>query len=290
MTIVNAKQFVRKMRGGAQAHMLVGDDGYSYVVKFRNNPQHLRILVNELVSATLLHYLQIATPEIAIVNIDQSFLTDNPEVHMQSGSRSIDVEPGWHFGSRYPGNPDTTAVYDFMPDALLPKVTNLTDFRAALVFDKWVANMDGRQCIFFRAMVRREGSSVRRPGFVARMIDNGLAFNGWHWDFPESAVQGLYFRKQVYGQPCSLEDFEPWLTRVVNVPEEIMDQAWKRIPSQWIEGDEENLEQLLERLYRRRRCVPELIRASLADAGLLDARRPRISGNAHQTGRPVALP
>jgi len=42
------------MRGGAQAHLLQADDDYWYVVKFRNNPQHRRILVNELLSATIL--------------------------------------------------------------------------------------------------------------------------------------------------------------------------------------------------------------------------------------------
>ena len=36
---VNAKRFVRKMRGSAQAHLLECDDGSFYVVKFSNNPQ-----------------------------------------------------------------------------------------------------------------------------------------------------------------------------------------------------------------------------------------------------------
>ncbi len=35
------------MRGGAQSHLMRCDDGYYYVVKFQNNPQHRRILVNE---------------------------------------------------------------------------------------------------------------------------------------------------------------------------------------------------------------------------------------------------
>jgi hypothetical protein len=51
---LTAVRHVRKMRGGAQAHLLEADDGHWYVVKFRNNPQHRRILVNERLSATLL--------------------------------------------------------------------------------------------------------------------------------------------------------------------------------------------------------------------------------------------
>ena len=283
MTIVNAQRYVRKMRGGTQAHMLECDDGCSYIVKFRNNPQHRRILVNELVAAIFLRHIQVATPETAIVNIDGSFLADNPEVQMQFGGRSIEVEAGWHFGSRYPGNPDSTAVYDFLPDSLLPKVTNLEDFRAALVFDKWTVNTDARQCIFFRAMIRQGGSPFVQPGFVVRMVDNGHIFNGRHWDFPESAVQGLYCRKLVYGKTCSLDDFEPWLTQVVNFPNEVMDEAWKRVPSQWVDGDEDALEQLLERLYRRRKYVPELLATSLAEAGLRAQRIPV------RESKPIAL-
>jgi hypothetical protein len=43
----SARRLVRKMRGGAQAHLIEADDGHFYVVKFRNNPQGRRILVNE---------------------------------------------------------------------------------------------------------------------------------------------------------------------------------------------------------------------------------------------------
>ena len=37
---VKAVQHVRRMRGGAQSHMMRCADGFYYVVKFQNNPQH----------------------------------------------------------------------------------------------------------------------------------------------------------------------------------------------------------------------------------------------------------
>ncbi len=256
---LTAVRHVRKMRGGAQSHLLEADDGHWYVVKFRNNPQHSRILVNELISTALLEYLKIAIPESAVVQVSAEFVAANPELRMSLGNRSIGVEPGWHFGSRYPGNPARTAVYDFLPDALLPQVANLEDFRAILVFDKWVGNADGRQSVFYRAIVRRAGEG--RPGFVARMIDHGFAFNGPNWDFVESPAQGLYARRLVYEPVRTIDDFQPWLDQVLHFPEEVMDQAWKRIPAGWIEGEEDALEQLLERLYERRKRLPELINA-----------------------------
>ena len=251
------------MRGGAQAHLLEADDGNWYVVKFRNNPQHHRILVNELLSSVLLDYLKIASPRAAVIQVGADFLAANPEIHMQMGTRRIEVTPGWHFGSRFPGDPARSVVYDFLPDALLAQIANPEDFRAVLVFDKWAANADGRQCIFYRAMVREAIASAPdrapRPRLVAQMIDHGYAFNGPHWDFPESALQGLYARRVVYESVRSLDDFQPWLDQVVHFPEEVIDRAWKSLPAEWTASEDEALERLLEQFYERRKRLPELI-------------------------------
>jgi hypothetical protein len=249
------------MRGGAQSHLVEAEDGNWYVVKFRNNPQHRRILVNEIVCSALLDYLKIAAPETAMIQIGEDFLAANREAHIAIGSRRIEIEPGVHFGSKYPGNPGRIAVYDYLPDALLSQVVNLQDFRAVLVFDKWVGNADGRQSIFFRAMVRREDSRGGRPGFVAQMIDHGFAFGGPGWEFNDSPVQGLYPRHSVYDSARSLDDFQPWLDQIAGFPEEVIDRAWKRIPAQWTDGEEDELEQMLVRLYERRKRVSELIAA-----------------------------
>jgi len=247
------------MRGGAQAHLLEADDGHWYVVKFRNNPQHRRVLVNELLAATLLDYLSVSAPPTALLRVTPDFLAAHPEVHMILGGRRIAVAPGWHFGSRYPGDPARIAVYDFLPDALLTGVANLEDFRAILVFDKWVGNADGRQAAFHRAMVR--SGQGGRQAFVARMIDHGYAFNGPNWDFPESPVQGLYARRLVYREVRHLDDFQPWLSLILNFPDEVIDHAWKSIPPDWIEDDESALLEMLERLFERRKRVPDLIAA-----------------------------
>jgi hypothetical protein len=255
---LTACRHVRKMRGGAQSHLLEADDGNFYIVKFRNNPQHRRILVNELVSAVFLNYLQISSAKAEFIYLTSDFLAQNPDIYIHLGTRRIQVEPGWHFGSRHPGNPTLMAVYDFVPDTLLSGVSNLADFLAVLVFDKWMANADGRQCVFFRARIE-DWQAVVRQAFVAVMIDHGFVFNGPNWDFTESALQGLYPRKLVYDSVHSLEDFQPWLDQVMHFPEEVVDKAYRQVPPEWLEGDEDQLEQLLERLLRRRDRLPDLI-------------------------------
>jgi hypothetical protein len=264
---LTACRHIRKMRGGAQSHLLEADDGNFYIVKFQNNPQHRRILVNELVSAVFLKYLQISSPQVEFIRITPEFLARSPEVYIHLGTQRIPVQPGWHFGSRHPGNPDMLAIYDFIPDALLSGVSNLPEFLAILVFDKWMANADGRQCIFFRAQVE-EWNSAARKAFVAVMIDHGFVFSGPNWDFTDSPLQGMYPRRLVYEQVRSLEDFQPWLEQAIHFPEEVVDQAYRQVPPEWLEGDEDEFERVLERLLRRRQRVPDLVN---------EARRARVN-------------
>ncbi len=244
--------------------MIETSDGHAYVVKFSNNPQHRRILANEWIAAEFLRYLGLSTPETAIVNVTQEFLDDNPDVYLQTGRDRIPPTTGWHFGSRYPGHVTRTVVYDFLPDALLSKVANIGELIAILAFDKWTGNADSRQAIFFRARVSELGPSgaPERLGFVAQMMDNGYIFEGPHWRFPESAIQGLYFRTAIYEAVRGLDAFEPWLERIRHFPEEVVDRALHSIPRQWIEGEEDAFERLLEQLMRRRTRVADLIEQS----------------------------
>jgi hypothetical protein len=253
------------MRGGAQAHLIDAADGHCYVVKFLNNPQHRRILVNEWIASVFLRYLGISTPEVAVIRVTQEFLDQNPDVHFQLGTRREPVEVGWHFGSRFPGDPARLVVYDFLPDTLLAQVENRVEFLGMLVFDQWMGNADSRQAIFFRARLREwlpaHEAHPLRLGFVAQMVDHGFAFEGPHWRFGDSPLQGLYFRQGVYQDVRGLDDFQPWLDRIVHFPEAVVDQALKQIPPAWVAGDEDSLNQLCESLLRRRKRVVDLIQA-----------------------------
>ena len=260
---LNACRHIRKMRGGAQSHLLEADDGRFYVAKFLNNPQHRRILINELIASCFLRYLQIAAPETAIISVSKEFVAENPALCLQLGEQRTPVQAGWHFGSCFPGDPARLAVYDFLPDALLKQVSNLGHFLGALVLDKWMSNADARQAIYFRARLAEwvPGSvdHPRRIGFLAHMIDQGFVFDGPHWELRDYPLQGLAPRPAVYDAVRSWDDFQPWLDQVIHFPEEVVDQARKQVPPQWLEGDASALDALLGALLARRRRVPDLI-------------------------------
>jgi hypothetical protein len=260
---VRARSLIRKMRGGSQAHLLEGADGAFYVVKFSNNPQHRRILINEWLACAFLRYLQIHVPDTALIEITPQFIADNPDLYFSLGSRREPIIPGLHFGSKMAVHPDRVAVFDFLPDKLLEKVENRSEFLGILTFDKWAGNADSRQAVFFRARAKSwtplKGETPTRVGFFAQMIDHGFAFNGPLWRFSDSPLQGLYFRTSVYNEVRSLDSFQPWLDMVGNFPIEVIDSAWKEIPSEWLREDGDELEALLEALLKRRPQLPRLL-------------------------------
>ena len=260
------------MRGGANAHLMLADDDRFYVVKFRNNPQHPRVLVNEAIAYTLLDYLQLPAPPWDLVEVSRGLIAVSPGLTLEKNHRIVRCEPGLHFGSRCPLDPTRHSLYDYVPESVLDRVLNLQAFLGVLVFDKWVSNANGRQAIFFRDRAGRwlasggvadgKKTSPRSLVYVANMIDHGFAFNAHHWDFFDSPERGLYLRREVYKPVTGLDSFEPWLTRARECPPEVLDDAYKRIPPAWLGADSGELEALLEKLFARRESVADLVQAT----------------------------
>ncbi len=263
---IRAIEFIRKLRGGAQAHLMKAEDGNFYAVKFQNNPQGRRVLVNEWMAQAIFEQLRIASAKVAAIEVTADFLAAHPEVNLQRGSELVAPQPGWHFGSRLADDPNRVGFYDFVPDQLLRDVVNLSDFLGALVVDRWLANADARQAVFFRAKIKQWAPSVpvhgAKVGFVGMMIDHGYTFGGPHWQFADASGYGLYHRKAVYASVTGLESFEPWLEQVMHFPESVLEAARHSLPPQWVEGEDERLDEILHLLLLRRRKLPALLELS----------------------------
>jgi hypothetical protein len=261
-----AVEHVRRMRGGAQAQLMRCDDGAYYIVKFQNNPQHLRILANEMLATRLAARLGLVVPQVEVVEVRPEIIAYTPDLVMQLGLGRKPCAAGKQFGSQFPGHPARMAVHDFLPDEQLAAVGNLADFLGVLVFDKWTCNTNGRQAIFFRDPGGDSGAGDSTApgysalGYTAMMIDFGFCFNAGEWDFPDAPLRGLYARQRVYAGVFGMEAFEPWLERLENqITERALGEEAAQIPPEWYAGDWNALERLLERLYSRRGRVRELI-------------------------------
>ncbi len=143
-----ALEHVRRMRGGAQAQMMRCDDEAYYIVKFQNNPQHLRILANEMLATRLAARLGLCVPQAEVVEVRPEIIAGTPDLVIQLGLGRKPCAAGKQFGSQFPGHPARMAVHDFLPEEQLLRVRNLADFLGVLAFDKWTCNTNGRQAIF----------------------------------------------------------------------------------------------------------------------------------------------
>ena len=276
-----AVEHVRRMRGGAQAHLMRCEDEAYYIVKFQNNPQHLRILANEMLATRLAARLGLCVPQVEVVEVRPEIIAYTPDLVMQLGLGRKPCAPGKQFGSQFPGHPARMTVHDFLPDEQLLGVRNLYDFLGVLVLDKWTCNTNGRQAIFFRdpadiagaldsaspddsassfAAGQLGATGYTAAGYTAMMIDFGFCFNAGEWDFPDAPLRGLYSRQRVYQDVAGMDAFEPWLARLENqISERVLGEEASQIPPEWYGGDWDALERLIERLYGRRERVRELI-------------------------------
>src|SRR5689334_20639726 len=113
---VEAVQHVRRMRGGAQAHLMRADDGHFYVVKFQNNPQHLRVLANELLATQLAERVGLPVPLTEIVRVQGWLIENTTELRFDLAGLQSRCEPGLQFGARYVCDPAEGQVFDYLPE------------------------------------------------------------------------------------------------------------------------------------------------------------------------------
>jgi hypothetical protein len=241
------------MRGGAQAHLMRCSDGHFYVVKFLNNPQHLRVLANEMFANKLAQKAGLPVADPAIIEVEEWLITHTPDLSIQLAHDTVPCQPGLQFGSRYVVDPFKGQVLDYLPVDMFPRVRNLPAFSGMLVFDKWTGNSDGRQAAFWKMRQERK--------YTTSFIDQGYCFNAGEWTFPDFPLRGVYARNEVYADVQGWDSFEPWLTRVETMEDDFVWTAAGEIPPDWYGSSWDEFQQMVRRLLERRAMIRDLIEA-----------------------------
>jgi HipA-like protein len=248
---VLAVQEIRRMRGGAQSHLMLCSDSHLYVVKFRNNPQHLRVLANELFASRLGEALGLTIPASEIVEVSDWLIQNTAELTIRHNHNEEKCVPGLQYGSRFIGGQSSgNIVVDYLPEEHLCEVTNLAEFAGILVFDKWTCNVNGRQAVFQK--------SPKEQQYSASFIDQGYCFSAGEWKFFDAPLRGVYPRNLVYRSITGWQSFEPWLKRVENFPEQQIWSIAESVPPEWY-GDLAEMESLVKELLARRSRVRDLL-------------------------------
>jgi hypothetical protein len=248
---VLAVQQIRRMRGGAQGQLMLCSDGHIYVVKFQNNPQHMRVLANEFLASRLAAAAGLSVPQVELVEVSSWLIENTPGLEMELGHGRVRCQPGLQFGSRYAGGLMPGQVVDYLPEEQLAVVRNLGEFAGILALDKWTGNANGRQAVFVR--------KGRERRYRAVFIDFGYCFHAGDWRFEDAPLRGVYPRNSVYQSVRAWNAFEPWLGSMERMPAETIWTAAGEIPPEWYGGDLGEMEALVEKLLARRGRIREWI-------------------------------
>ena len=125
---ISAIQHIRPLRGGAQSHLLKASDGNCYVTKFQNNPQHIRVLANEMFATRLGLQLVLPMPQVQMVEVSDWLIEHSPELRLQLAGSQITCKSGKQLGSLYVGQNSAGLTFDYLPNEMLKNVRNLADF------------------------------------------------------------------------------------------------------------------------------------------------------------------
>jgi hypothetical protein len=249
--LLHAVQHIRRMRGGAQAHLIRASDNKLYVTKFQNNPQHIRILANEYLGTRLGVSLGIPMPEVRIIDVSEWLIEHSPEMHIGIAGVNTPCTPGLQFGSCYVGDPELDQIFDYLPETVFYKLRNKEDFFRVLAFDKWTCNSDGRQAVFVKHRTE--------SGYRVIFIDQGYCFNAGEWTFPDQPLRGVYARNSVYERITGWGSFEPTLSLIEGIQRIAVEEIAEEIPPEWYEQDFAGLLRLTQTLIDRRAVVKGLI-------------------------------
>ncbi|MFB3812867.1 MAG: HipA family kinase [Terriglobales bacterium] len=247
MEIIQAVQHLRHLPGTTHSHLLRCSDGNLYVVKFRNNPDGPRVLVNEMLASRLAEQLGLPVPPAAVVYVGPETIA-GPKLSSPTDETSRPRPPHVHFGSRYVTAEECHPGWLPQPAALRPEAARA--FCGMLAFDKWTCNLDIRQALFFRD----------RPddSYDVCFIDHGSCFGGTTWGLRNAPLQGTPHQRELLlgAQP---QDFGSWLDAIARLTVTDLFTAAADVPSSWYPHDGAALASMLQQLWLRRLRVRDLV-------------------------------
>jgi hypothetical protein len=245
----NPVTFLKTRKGKTKPQLILFDDGNSYLVKFKNNPQGNRSLVNEHIVAKLGQLLHLPIPPSRLVYVPQYF------IDQCSTLSSYGFVSGNQFASLLvencvglPSQPPYPEWSQFLNPDCIP---------AILIFDLWVSNADR-----WRNNILLQRFSEYR--YFIYLIDHSDCFPGgtkWTLGSLEEPPK-LRKLRSVHKWCLSLlndqSPFETFLSKLVALPDIAIEEVLESIPIDWNISTIER-KALFNHLINGRNNLPELI-------------------------------
>lgn len=261
MDIVKAISAVEAVtNGGTKPYVLMGENGQQYYVKFKENPESARILINEYICGEIAALIGLPITENVLIEIDQQFIDifgEEIEEHIWESP-----SPGLHFGSL-----KINDVYLIEDTGTINEAKNIDCLPTILLFDHLIGNNDRES---------NKGNILITGKKEIYAIDHSNAFEiGPLWDAHQldlrldSPISLLDMNGYVYSKWTDhISDPNPFSAFFDNLPRLTDDVLWNIIdstPEEWAITPREKEKLLAYISFRRDNIVevPELLRDAL---------------------------
>jgi hypothetical protein len=225
--------------GGSQPQVLEDQIGDAWMTKAQNNPQGLRVLVNEFVASAIGRRLLAAVQPAAVLEVPPELAS---EVKHDGGAPWLS---GPSFASRLIDSPAS-----YVPD-MLDAALDLVGLAKVAVLDEWLGFNDGRQARATRVESR----------YDIRAVDFGHAIGSPNWttaDLDGRAIPTLIRDPNGWLGRVTGDDLEQMAADVQSVTDEDIDEVVRSIPVEWAVTDEER-KSLSKYLMERRSVMVVLL-------------------------------
>lgn len=230
------------------------------VVKFLQNPQGPKAIVNELVGFGVARHLGLEYPQIGIVEVNASALPDNGTLTISFDDEPYTYKPGLHFYSKLLSSAADLTVFNFDSMAL----QNPNMLAGIVVLDLLLGNFDRKPNNSNLLLHREDRLSIK-------LIDLSMAFGSMIWeanDLRNPLLPPVDQRIPYAGDISMLlkhirrDDFDPYLARLDSLNTTVLESIVNQIPQSWGTNGAER-DALLEYLKQRVDALPSYIQERL---------------------------
>jgi hypothetical protein len=235
-------------KGVSSPRLMEFNDRYLYVVKFKNNPKGLRVLVNEFVAGELARLLELPVAPFKVVQFSSK------EKHSNSLRSLHDTNSGHQFCSQF-------IPHSFgLPKNPPPKhlISNRKDIVGLIFFDYWIANKD-----------RHRNNILLKPlpngTYYVYLIDHSHCFPGnylWTKQSLQKGPKKLKSRLVHHWVASLLEDryeLEECIKKIMSIPKEKIAHIIFSIPEDWEVSPDERAA-LYHYLIKTQKLMPKIAR------------------------------
>ena len=227
---------IRRLRGGSQAKLVRGDDGFLYILKCFPNPQGPNILANEWIGSIILNGLGIQCGTPSRLLLEKSIIATFPLLTLDYGDRWEGPRSGIHFASQLAGDESGQhRPQDLKPPNVERLSINRLDYLKVRLIDLWANMQDIRQYVVVPTGLERT--------VTAYFIDHGHMFGGPSWEATDDSKCSRLSSLQMLGgigweaeivRKC-IDDMERRIPALLSV-------ALTTLPSDWYQGNLKSFE------------------------------------------------